>query len=90
MNISLQIGRGFVALALCVALGAFAATHPVTASAATLSTPKTSLSVSAVHVAKARLAHDKKQRCEVAMPTIVIGAPVAITIDGAPLATAGR
>ncbi|MGH8123654.1 MAG: hypothetical protein ACREPT_12880 [Rudaea sp.] len=64
MNLSLQIGRGLVALALCVALSAYAMTRAPTASLSALPTMAAS-SVSAIPVraTRAHVAH-RGERCE--------------------------
>jgi hypothetical protein len=87
MNMSLQIGRGLAALALCAAVSAFAITRP--ASQPVSDAAQTRVSASAARVMKLHAGKEQK-RCAVAIPNIEVGAPIAITIDSAPLATAGR
>lgn len=64
MNLSLQIGRGLVALALCVALSAYAMTRAPTTPPSALPT-MTAISVNAAPV-RATGAHvaQRGERCE--------------------------
>ena len=80
MNISLQVGRGFAALALCVAVSAFAATHPAPAATESVAAAQTHSNSLSAHNTKLRVSHEKKQ-CAVAVPSIEIGAPIALNVN---------
>ncbi len=76
MNLSMQVGRGLVALTLCVAVSAYAVTHPVTPAPAPTIPTLAAISVTATQVAitKQHAVH-KNERCET---SVVVGVPIGL------------